>query len=55
MQLKDEKLIRRDESDKPRICLVPTEVPTTGKATAVACGTSHTLFVNDDGLVFTSG
>lgn len=54
-QLGDEELIRRDDNDRPRICLVPAEVPTTGRATAVACGTDHTLFVNDEGLVYTTG
>ena len=54
-QLQDEELIRRDEHDKPRICLLPTEVPIPGKATAVACGTDHTLFINDEGLVYTTG
>lgn len=54
-QLQDEDLIRRDENDRPRICLVPTEVTATGKATAVGCGTDHTLFVNDQGLVYTTG
>lgn len=54
-QLNDEALIRRDENDRPRICLVPTEVPIPGKATAVGCGTDHTLFINDQGLVYTTG
>lgn len=54
-QLEDEEIIRRDENDRPRICLVPTEVTTSGKAAAVACGTDHTLFINDQGLVYTTG
>ena len=54
-QLQDEEIIRRDENDRPRICLVPTEVTTSGRAAAVACGSDHTLFVNDEGLVYTTG
>lgn len=54
-KLQDEHLIRRDEYDKPRICLRPTAVQGCGKAAYVACGTDHTIFINSKGQAFSTG
>lgn len=54
-QLDDPLLIRRDEYNKPRICLRPTAVPHLGHATFVACGTDHTIFVNQVGAGYSTG
>ncbi|UNI22490.1 hypothetical protein JDV02_008376 [Purpureocillium takamizusanense] len=54
-QLGDEAVVRRDERDKPRICLRPTLVPQMGEAVHVACGTDHTIFVAGDGRAWATG
>ncbi|KAJ6442177.1 regulator of chromosome condensation [Purpureocillium lavendulum] len=54
-QLGDEEAVRRDERDKPRICLQPTPVPQLGEAVHVACGTDHTIFVAKDGGAWATG
>ncbi|KAJ4321154.1 hypothetical protein N0V84_005506 [Fusarium piperis] len=54
-QLQDSELIRHDERDKPRVCLRPTQVPNMGKVVHVACGTDHTIFVNDSGKAYATG
>ncbi|KAF4998176.1 hypothetical protein FDECE_11853 [Fusarium decemcellulare] len=54
-QLQNEDLVRHDEWDKPRICLQPTQVPNVGKAVHVACGTDHTIFINEEGKGYATG
>ncbi|KAK5987885.1 Guanine nucleotide exchange factor SRM1 [Cladobotryum mycophilum] len=54
-QLDDETQIRRDEYNKPRICLKPTAVPNIGKVAHVACGTDHTIIINDQGHGYATG
>ncbi|KAM0428537.1 hypothetical protein ACHAPT_006897 [Fusarium lateritium] len=54
-QLQDEDVIRHDERNKPRICLRPTRVPSIGKVIHVACGTDHTVFINDAGKAYATG
>ncbi|KAM5343227.1 hypothetical protein ACJ41O_014193 [Fusarium nematophilum] len=54
-QLNDEDTIRHDERGNPRICLRPTKVPHIGRAVHVACGTDHTVFVDDGGRAYTTG
>ncbi|KAF4981379.1 hypothetical protein FZEAL_2809 [Fusarium zealandicum] len=54
-QLDDEQVIRYDERDKPRNCLQPTLARGTGRAVHVACGTGHTVFVNEAGKGFAAG
>jgi regulator of chromosome condensation len=54
-QLDDEDLVRRDEYNKPRICLRPTAVPDIGHVVHVACGTDHTIFVNKEGVGYATG
>ncbi|ATY64110.1 Ran exchange factor Prp20 [Cordyceps militaris] len=54
-QLENKDLIRYDERDKPRICLCPTIITSIGDAVHVACGTDHTIFVNKDGIAYTTG
>ncbi|GAO15590.1 hypothetical protein UVI_02050230 [Ustilaginoidea virens] len=54
-QLDDDTIVRRDEYNKPRICLRPTEVTEIGEVAHVACGTDHTLFVNRDGVGYATG
>lgn len=54
-QLEDEELIRYDDRNNPRICLRPVAVPGIGHAVYVACGTDHTIFVDDAGNVYTTG
>lgn len=54
-QLDDESLVRRDEYNKPRICLRPTVVEGVGKVSHVACGTDHTIFVSKEGVGYASG
>ncbi|RYP88202.1 hypothetical protein DL769_000300 [Monosporascus sp. CRB-8-3] len=54
-QLEDDTLIRRDERNRPRICLRPTAVVSIGNAVYVGCGTDHTIFVNKEGKAFGAG
>ncbi|KAJ3507827.1 hypothetical protein NM208_g15908 [Fusarium decemcellulare] len=54
-QLQNEDLVRHDEWDKPRICLQPTKVPQIGKAVHVACGTDHTIFIDQEGKGYGTG
>lgn len=54
-QLQDEALIRRGIRDTPEICTRPTPVLGVGKVALATCGTDHTIFVNSDGKVYTSG
>ncbi|QLI74725.1 Guanine nucleotide exchange factor SRM1 [Metarhizium brunneum] len=54
-QLDDEHLVRRDEYNKPRICLRPTVVPELGNVVDVACGTDHTIFINNEGVGYATG
>lgn len=54
-QLDDESLVRRDEYNKPRICLRPTAVPEIGDVVHVACGTDHTLFISKEGVGYATG
>lgn len=54
-QLQNRSLIRYDERNKPRICLVPTRVPHIGQVSHVACGTDHTIFVARDGTAYATG
>lgn len=54
-QLQNPELIRHDERNKPRICLRPTQVPNIGKVIHVACGTDHTIFVNESGKAYATG
>lgn len=54
-QLRKESLIRRDQRNRPRICLWPTVVPHMDKVAHAACGTDHTLLVAQDGNAFSSG
>lgn len=54
-QLADEDRVRCDERGKPRICLLPTEVPNLGGIALAACGTDHTLFVTKTGQVLSTG
>ncbi|KAK7731104.1 hypothetical protein SLS53_008822 [Cytospora paraplurivora] len=54
-QLKDPKIVRRDEHDRPRILLQPTTVPNIGEGAYVACSRGHTIFVNREGKAYASG
>ncbi|KAG6024056.1 hypothetical protein E4U41_001873 [Claviceps citrina] len=54
-QLEDDTLVRHDEYNKPRICLRPTVVSEVGDVAAVACGTDHTIFINKEGVGFSTG
>ncbi|KAK2616220.1 hypothetical protein QQS21_000852 [Conoideocrella luteorostrata] len=54
-QLDDEHLVRRDEYNKPRICLRPTAVSEIGDVAYVACGTDHTIFINKEGVGYATG
>ncbi|KYK59849.1 regulator of chromosome condensation [Drechmeria coniospora] len=54
-QLQDPTLIRCDARGRARICLWPTVVPNIGKGVHVACGSDHTIFVNEHGHAFASG
>lgn len=54
-QVKDSKLIRLDDREKPRICLLPTEVPTIDSATHVGCGTDHTIVLDSEGAAYATG
>ncbi|CAG9954063.1 unnamed protein product [Clonostachys rosea f. rosea IK726] len=54
-QLDDPTVVRRDEHEKPRICLQPVPVPAVGKGVDVGCGTDHTIFINDEGKGFSTG
>ncbi|TWU72319.1 Regulator of chromosome condensation [Metarhizium rileyi] len=54
-QLDDEHLVRRDEYNKPRICLRPTAVPKVGDVVHVACGTDHTIFIDKEGVGYATG
>ncbi|UNI20474.1 hypothetical protein JDV02_006555 [Purpureocillium takamizusanense] len=54
-QLEDEAIVRRDDRNKPRICLRPTLVPHVGKVIHAACGTDHTIFVSSDGHAYSTG
>ncbi|KAM0427594.1 hypothetical protein ACHAPT_007555 [Fusarium lateritium] len=54
-QLEDPATIRRDEYDKPRICLRPTLVPGIGHVVDVGCGTDHTIFINQSGQGYSAG
>ncbi|KAI5466488.1 putative Ran exchange factor Prp20/Pim1 [Mariannaea sp. PMI_226] len=54
-QLEDETIIRRDEYGKARICLRPTLVPGIGHVVNVACGTDHTIFINQMGHGYSTG
>jgi regulator of chromosome condensation len=54
-QLADDTLIKRDERNRPQICLRPTAVPGIGEAAYVACGTVHTIFINKRGEAYGAG
>ncbi|KAK4235381.1 regulator of chromosome condensation 1/beta-lactamase-inhibitor protein II [Achaetomium macrosporum] len=54
-QLQDASLIRRDERNKPRICLRPTPVPGIIEVSHVACGTDHTIFITREGKAYATG
>ncbi|KAK7215145.1 hypothetical protein V2G26_003148 [Clonostachys chloroleuca] len=54
-QLDDPTMVRRDEHEKPRICLQPVPVPAVGKGVDVGCGTDHTIFINVEGKGFSTG
>lgn len=54
-QLRDSNLIRRNDRDKPAICLRPTSIPHIGHISFVACGTDHTIFVTKSGIAYTTG
>lgn len=54
-QLADQTLVRRDERNKPRICLCPAPVQHMGKATYVGCGSEHTIFISAEGKAYSSG
>ncbi|KAL7931489.1 regulator of chromosome condensation 1/beta-lactamase-inhibitor protein II [Trichoderma chlorosporum] len=54
-QLRDESLIRQDEHGRPRICLRPTAVPNLGRINHVACGTDHTIFIDEKGHGYATG
>lgn len=45
----------RDDKDKPRIVIVPTEIPNIGKATFGSAGTDHTIVLNEQGLAYSWG
>ncbi|KAI0160745.1 regulator of chromosome condensation 1/beta-lactamase-inhibitor protein II [Xylariaceae sp. FL1272] len=53
-QIQDETHIRCDDRGRPRICLRPTAVPGIN-ATDAACGTDHTIFVDESGAAYSSG
>ena len=44
-----------DEHEKPRILIVPTELPNIGKATWVAAGSDHNIVLNDKGYAYSWG
>lgn len=54
-QLSDTSVVRRDERDKPRICLRPTAVSHIGPIVHVGCGTDHTVFIGADGSGYATG
>lgn len=54
-QLNDESLIQRSITKQPQLCIKPTLVPRIGYAAFVACGSDHTIFVDADGKVYSSG
>lgn len=54
-QIGDSTLIRCDDRDKPRICLRPTAVPIAKKVAYVACGTDHTIFIDNAGSAYATG
>ncbi|UKZ57228.1 hypothetical protein TrVGV298_011081 [Trichoderma virens] len=54
-QLRDESHIRQDEHGRPRICLRPTAVPNLGRIKHVACGTDHTIFIDEKGHGYATG
>lgn len=54
-QLQDATLIRQDEYGKPRICLRPTAVRNLGRIVHVACGTDHTIFIDEKGRGYATG
>lgn len=51
-QLKDATLFRQNERQKPAICLRPTVIPDVGYITYVACGTDHTIFIDNAGSAY---
>ena len=55
-QLQDETVVRYDDRQKPRICLRPTAVSGINKKFIhAACGTDHTLFIDEDGQGYSTG
>ncbi|KAH9897426.1 putative Ran exchange factor Prp20/Pim1 [Xylariomycetidae sp. FL2044] len=54
-QMQDSALIRRDDYDKPRICLRPTIIPTIEQVTYVACNSDHTILLDQAGNAFATG
>ncbi|KAG8530048.1 uncharacterized protein KY384_005530 [Bacidia gigantensis] len=45
----------KDESGNPRILIKPTEIPNVGKVKYAACGTDHSLVIDDEGHIWTWG
>ncbi|KAL7923102.1 putative Ran exchange factor Prp20/Pim1 [Trichoderma austrokoningii] len=54
-QIQDSTLIRCNDRNEPRICLRPTMVPTVQKVVHVACGSDHTLLVDQAGDAYATG
>lgn len=54
-QIQDSTLIRCDEHDKPRICLCPTAITAVQKVAYAACGTDHTVFIDQAGNAYATG
>ncbi|KAI0003436.1 regulator of chromosome condensation 1/beta-lactamase-inhibitor protein II [Xylariaceae sp. FL0662B] len=54
-QIQDSTLIRCDNRNKPRICLRPTAIPTIQKVGYVACGSDHTILIDQSGNAYATG
>lgn len=54
-QIQDSTLIRCNDRNEPRICLRPTVIPTVGQVTHVACGSDHTILIDQAGNAYATG
>ncbi|KAK2590140.1 hypothetical protein QQS21_012181 [Conoideocrella luteorostrata] len=54
-QLQEPTMIRLDERQKPRICVRPTVIPTVEQAIHVACGSDHTVLIDQTGRAYSTG
>ncbi|KAH9905210.1 putative Ran exchange factor Prp20/Pim1 [Xylariomycetidae sp. FL2044] len=54
-QSQDSTLIRCDDRNEPRICLRPTVIPTVQQVAYVACGSDHTILIDQAGHAYATG